>query len=67
MSYREKFAWLSLIAMAAYIPYFMIAAKLPAGPLPDFRRLDHAVGNIKQNAADARHRHGAQKRGEKDR
>ena len=40
MSYREKIAWLSLIAMiAAFGPYFTIAARLPWEPLPDLRRL----------------------------
>jgi hypothetical protein len=42
MSYREKFSWLSLIAMVVtYVPYFavVIAGYLPARPLPDLRQL----------------------------
>jgi len=42
MSYREKIAWLSLIAMAvAYGPYFTLAAKapLPWEPLPHLHPL----------------------------
>ena len=40
MSYREKIAWLSLIEMTAvFVPYFVIAGKLPLAPMPDFRRL----------------------------
>lgn len=42
MSYREKIAWLSLIAMAVtFGPYFAIVAMgtLPARQLPDIRHL----------------------------
>lgn len=42
MPYREKTAWLSLIAMAvAFGPYFAIVAagSLPSRPLPDLRQL----------------------------
>jgi len=42
MPYREKIAWLSLIAMAvAYIPYFAVidAGYLPARPMPDLRQI----------------------------
>ena len=42
MSYREKTAWLSLIAMAvAFVPYFTIVAArpVPGRPLPDLRQL----------------------------
>jgi hypothetical protein len=42
MSYREKFAWLSLIAMVVtYVPYFAIVAAgyFPARPLPDLHLL----------------------------
>lgn len=42
MSYREKIAWLSLIAMVVtYSPYFVIviAGYLPARPMPDLRQL----------------------------
>jgi hypothetical protein len=42
MPYREKIAWLALIAMAvAYGPYFMLAAKAPAPwePLPHLHPL----------------------------
>lgn len=42
MSYREKIAWLSLIAMAVtFGPYFAIVAMgtLPARPLPDIHHL----------------------------
>ena len=42
MSYREKIAWLSLIAMAvAYGPYFMFVARDPAPgkPLPHLHPL----------------------------
>jgi hypothetical protein len=43
MSYREKIAWLSLIAMAvAYVPYFMLVAGGP-GPWEPFPRL-HPLG-----------------------
>ena len=42
MPYREKTAWLSLIAMlVTYGPYFTLVSMgvLPARPLPDFRQL----------------------------
>jgi hypothetical protein len=42
MPYREKTAWLSLIAMAvAFGPYFAIVAarSVPGGPLPNLRQL----------------------------
>jgi hypothetical protein len=42
MSYREKIAWLSLIAMAgAYVPYFIFAASGPRSwePLPHLHPL----------------------------
>ncbi len=42
MPYREKIAWLSLIAMTvAYVPYFAIinAGYLPPRPLPDLRQI----------------------------
>jgi len=42
MPYREKVAWLSLIAMAVtYGPYFTLVSMsiLPTRPLPDFRQL----------------------------
>ena len=40
MSYREKIAWLSLMEMTAvFVPYFVIAGKLPLAPMPDWRRL----------------------------
>jgi hypothetical protein len=43
MSYREKIAWLSLIAMAvAYTPYFMFAARGPS-PWEPFPHL-HPLG-----------------------
>jgi hypothetical protein len=43
MSYREKIAWLSLVAMAvAYGPYFLLAAKGP-GPWEPFPHL-HPLG-----------------------
>jgi hypothetical protein len=42
MSYREKIAWLSLIAMAvAYVPYFVLAGRgpYPWEPLPHLHPL----------------------------
>ena len=40
MPYREKTAWLSLIAMGvAFGPYFTIVAWLHSEPLPDLRQL----------------------------
>jgi hypothetical protein len=43
MSYREKIAWLSLVAMAvAYTPYFMFAARGPS-PWEPFPHL-HPLG-----------------------
>src|SRR5271154_6792589 len=47
MSFREKTAWLSLIAMVvAYVPYFalVIGGSLPARPLPDLRQLSVFAG-----------------------
>jgi hypothetical protein len=51
MPYREKTAWLSLVAMAVtFGPYFtFVAASPPAGPLPDLRQLGlYAVVAITQ-------------------
>lgn len=42
MPYREKTAWLALIAMGtAFAPYFALLASgmVPAGPMPDLRQL----------------------------
>jgi len=47
MSYREKLAWLSLIAMVVtYVPYFAVvfAGYLPPRPLPDLRQLSVFAG-----------------------
>jgi hypothetical protein len=44
MPYREKIAWLSLIAIAVtFIPYFTLMASgtLPLRPMPDFNRLGY--------------------------
>ena len=42
MSYREKIAWLSLVAMAiAYVPYFLLVSRAPASwePFPHLHPL----------------------------
>jgi hypothetical protein len=50
MPYREKIAWLSLIAMGVtFGPYFAIVASLHREPLPDLRQLGQlAVAAIAQ-------------------
>ena len=40
MPYREKTAWLSLLAMvAAFVPYFMVSAAGPPPPMPGLHQL----------------------------